>query len=109
MVVVSCKIIDGPLHSSALSSVVHAAALESEQLNAVVHTGEKLHTLVHTGDLDRDKLHTLVHTGDLDTVQLVHSYNLPPSAEKQEQTVVEQLLLQATGLHQVVNIASAQK
>ena len=73
--------------------MVHAAALEAEQLNAVVHT--------------REKLHTLVHTGDLDTVQLVHSYNLPPSAEK-EQTVVEQLLLQASGLHQVVNIASTQ-
>ena len=86
------------------SSVVHAAALEAEQLNAVVQSGEKLHTLVHTGD---DKLHTLVHTGDLDTVQLVHSYNLPPSAEK-EQTVVEQLLLQASGLHQVVNLASTQ-
>ena len=92
-------------NSSALSSVVHAAALDAEQLNTVVHTGEKLHTLVHTGDLDREKLHTLVHTGDLDTVQLVHSYNLPPSAEK-EQTVVEQLLLQASGLHQVVNISS---
>ena len=86
--------------------MVHAAALEAEQLSAVdVHTGEKLHTLVHTGDLDREKLHTLVHTGDLDTVQLVHSYNLPPSAEK-EQTVVEQLLLQASGLHQVVSILS---
>ena len=78
--------------------MVHAAALEADQLNTV---GEKLHTLVHSGDLDREKLHTLVHTGDLDTVQLVHSYNLPPSAEK-EQTVVEQLLLQASGLHQVV-------
>ena len=99
--------IDGCLHSFALSSVVHAAALEAEQLNTVVHTGEKLHTLVHTGDLDREKLHTLVHTGDLDTVQLVHSYNLPPSAEK-EQTVVEQLLLQASGLHQVVNISTTQ-
>ena len=78
--------------------MVHAAALEADQLNTV---GEKLHTLVHSGDLDREKLHTLVHTGDLDTVQLVHSYNLPPSAEK-EQTVVVQLLLQASGLHQVV-------
>ena len=94
MLAVCCGLAgDGFLHSSALSSVVHAAALEAEQLNAVVHTGEKLHTLVHTGDLD--------------TVQLVHSYNLPPSAEK-EQTVVEQLLLQASGLHQVVNIASTQ-
>ena len=55
--------------------MVHAAALEADQLNTV---GEKLHTLVHSGDLDREKLHTLVHTGDLDTVQLVHSYNLPP-------------------------------
>ena len=72
---------------------MHAAELEAEQLNTVVHTGEKLHTLVHTGDLD--------------TVQLVHSYNLPPSAEK-EQTVVEQLLLQASGLHQVVNISPTQ-
>ena len=87
------------------SSVVHAAALEAEQLNAVVQSGEKLHTLVHTGD---DKLNTLVHTGDLDTVQLVHSYNLPPSAEK-EQTVVEQLLFQASGLHQVVNTSSTKK
>ena len=99
--------LDGCLHSSVLSSAMHAAELEAEQLNTVVHTGEKLHTLVHTGDLDREKLHTLVHTGDLDTVQLVHSYNLPPSAEK-EQTVVEQLLLQASGLHQVVNISPTQ-
>ena len=43
-----------------------------------------------------------LHQGDggLQTVQLVHSYNLPPSQEKaqdeeQQQTVVEQLLLQA--------------
>ena len=95
----------------------------AEQLNSVVQTGEKLNnSLVHPGggsgdldseklhlihpgggggDLDREKLHTLIHTGDLDTVQLVHSYNLPPSAEKEQHTVVEQLLLQASGLQQV--------
>ena len=76
----------------------------AEQLNSVVQTGEKLNSLVHPGgggDLDREKLHTLIHTGDLDTVQLVHSYNLPPSAEKEQHTVVEQLLLQASALQQV--------
>ena len=77
----------------------------AEQLSSVVQTGEKLNSLVHPGggggDLDREKLHTLIHTGDLDTVQLVHSYNLPPSAEKEQHTVVEQLLLQASGLQQV--------
>ena len=85
----------------------------AEQLSSVVQTGEKLNSLVHTGgdgdlvhpggggDLDREKLHTLIHTGDLDTVQLVHSYNLPPSAEKEQHTVVEQLLLQASALQQV--------
>ena len=76
----------------------------AEQLSSVVQTGEKLNSLVHTGGdggLDREKLHTLIHTGDLDTVQLVHSYNLPPSAEKEQHTVVEQLLLQASGLQQV--------
>ena len=78
----------------------------AEQLNSVVQTGEKLNnSLVHPGGgggvLDREKLHTLIHTGDLDTVQLVHSYNLPPSAEKEQHTVVEQLLLQASGLQQV--------
>ena len=86
----------------------------AEQLSSVVQTGEKLNSLVHPGgggdlvhpgggggDLDREKLHTLIHTGDLDTVQLVHSYNLPPSAEKEQHTVVEQLLLQASALQQV--------
>ena len=87
----------------------------AEQLSSVVQTGEKLNSLVHPaggggdlvhpggggGDLDREKLHTLIHTGDLDTVQLVHSYNLPPSAEKEHHTVVEQLLLQASALQQV--------
>ena len=78
----------------------------AEQLSSVVQTGEKLNnSLVQPGgcggDLDREKLHTLIHTGDLDTVQLVHSYNLPPSAEKEQHTVVEQLLLQASGLQQV--------
>lgn len=68
--------------------------LEGEQV--IIHTtdGSPVHyqTVVHTGSLD-----TLVHTGALDTVQLVHSYNLPPSAEKEE-TVVEQLLLEASSL-----------
>ena len=85
----------------------------AEQLNSVVQTGEKLNSLVHPGggggDLDREKLHTLIHTGDLDTVQLVHSYNLPPSAEKEQHTVVEQLLLQASGLQQVGRLFVGEK
>ena len=90
------------------SNLVNTANISSslaEQLSSVVQTGEKLNSLVHPGggggDLDREKLHTLIHTGDLDTVQLVHSYNLPPSAEKEQHTVVEQLLLQASALQQV--------
>ena len=98
------------------SNLVNTANISSslaEQLSSVVQTGEKLNSLVHPGggggDLDREKLHTLIHTGDLDTVQLVHSYNLPPSAEKEQHTVVEQLLLQASGLQQVGRLFVGEK
>ena len=79
------------VHTSSLGSLVHAADLTSSN-----HTVSLASVVASAGlgSLDAEHLDTVVHTGDLDTVQLVHSYNLPPSAEK-EQTIVEQLLLQA--------------
>ena len=113
----------GLVNSSNLVNTANISSSLAEQLSSVVQTGEKLNnSLVHPGggggdlvhpggggDLDREKLHTLIHTGDLDTVQLVHSYNLPPSAEKEQHTVVEQLLLQASGLQQVGRLFERKK
>jgi hypothetical protein len=71
--------------------------LEGGQVIIQTSGGSQVHYQVHTSSLDGALLGTVEHTGDLDTVQLVHSYNLPPSAEREE-TVVEQLLLEASGI-----------